>query len=85
MLPGGRTNEQAALQEYVIDILEEVGPIARYRVMSMMSMSDDAELLTAERLYRGERFVRLLLGSLWDQLEPVGERRWPASSSSRIE
>lgn len=67
---GEWTNEIAALQEYVIDVAED-GATSRYHVISMMPGDDQADLLTGERLYCDEGFVRALLGPLFDALEPV--------------
>ena len=67
---GEWTNELAAIQEYVIDVAED-GVSARYHVISMMPGDDATGLLTGERLYCDEDFVRALLGPLFDALEPA--------------
>jgi hypothetical protein len=69
-LLGEWTNEQAAVQEYVIDIRSDGGPTT-YRVLSMMPVDSEAELLTGERLYCDAGFVLALLGPIYDLLEPV--------------
>lgn len=63
------TNERAALQEYVIDLAEDDGSTRSYHVMSMMPVDEETGLLTGERLYCDEGFVRALLGPLFDRLE----------------
>jgi hypothetical protein len=71
-LLGEWTNESAAIQEYVIELRDEDGGTAAYRVISMMPVDNETGLLTGERLYCDEGFVRALLGSLYEELEPVG-------------
>ena len=65
------TNEEAALQEYVIEVAEDDGRTSTYHVMSMMPVDEESGLLTGERLYCDEGFVRALLGPLFTLLEPV--------------
>ncbi|MCB0994972.1 MAG: hypothetical protein KDB21_07770 [Acidimicrobiales bacterium] len=65
------TNESAALQEYVIDLAEDDGSTGRYFVMSMMPVDEAAGLLSGERLYCDDGFVRALLGPLFELLEPI--------------
>jgi hypothetical protein len=60
-------NEHAALQEYKITIAGHEH--ATYHVMSIMQVDQASELLTGERLYCDEAFVRALLGPLYDSLE----------------
>ena len=68
---GEWTNEVAALQEYTIDVSEDDGRVTRYHVISMMPGDDETGLLTGERLYCDEGFVKALLGPLFELLEPV--------------
>ena len=68
---GEWTNEIAALQEYTIDVAESDGSTTRYYVISMMPGDDETGLLTGERLYCDEGFVRALLGPLFDLLQPI--------------
>jgi hypothetical protein len=70
-LLGEWTNQRAAIQEYVIGVSEENDRNATYRVISMMPIDEEAGLLTGERLYSDDGFVRTLLGPLYDLLEPV--------------
>jgi hypothetical protein len=72
-LLGEWTNDQGALQEYVIEVRQGNGTTATYHVMSMMPVDPEAGLLTGERLYCDEGFVRALLGPLYDLLEPVAD------------
>jgi hypothetical protein len=69
-LLGEWTNDGGALQEYVIDLGQDDGTTAAYRVLSMMPVDGESGLLTGERLYCDEGFVRALLGPLYDLLEP---------------
>lgn len=68
---GEWTNEIAAIQEYSIDVEELDGSTTRYFVISMMPGDDKTGLLTGERLYCDDGFVRALLGPLYDLLEPI--------------
>jgi hypothetical protein len=70
-LLGEWTNDLGALQEYVIDVRGDDSATTTYHVMSMMPVDTRAELLTGERLYCDDGFVRALLGPLYDLLEPV--------------
>jgi hypothetical protein len=65
---GEWVNEHAALQEYVIDVRPESGAEASFRVLSMMPVDDERQLLAGETLYCDEAFVRHLLGSLWTEM-----------------
>lgn len=70
-LLGEWIDEHAALQEYVIDVRRSDDRTTSYRVLSMMPVDQQAGLLVGERLYCDEGFVRVLLGPLYDLLEPV--------------
>lgn len=70
-LLGEWTNPQAAIQEYVIDARGDDDRTTAYHVISMMPVDEDARLLTGERIYCDEGFVRVLLGPLVDQLSPI--------------
>jgi hypothetical protein len=62
-------NDHAALQEYKITVAEN--ELTTHHVVSIMHVDEDSELLTGERLYCAEAFVRVLLGPLYDLLEPL--------------
>jgi len=68
-------NDNAALQEYTIAVRED--DRASFHVMSIMPVDEGSGLLRGERLYCDESFVRVLLGPLFDLLEPIEEN--PAS------
>ena len=70
-LLGEWANEHAALQEYAIDIRHDGARTASYRVMSIMPVDEQSGLLTGERLYADDEFVRALLGPLVEVLEPL--------------
>jgi len=67
---GEWVNADGAIQEYVIDIREDEGTVA-YHVISLMPVDEETNLLSGERLYCDQGFVRTLLGPLFDQLEPI--------------
>lgn len=66
-LLGEWVDEQAALQEYVIDVRPQadVETTMSCRVLSMMPVDPERGLLRGETLYCDEAFGRHLLGSLW--------------------
>lgn len=68
---GEWTNEHAALQEYAIRVRQDGAHSVSYRVMSMMPVDEQSGLLTGERLYAADEFVRTLLGPLFGVLEPL--------------
>ena len=68
---GEWTNEIAAIQEYVIDVIEDDGSTSKYNVISMMPADDATGLLKGERLYCDDGFVKALLGPLVSALEPI--------------
>jgi hypothetical protein len=72
-LLGEWTNEQAAIQEYVVAVGQDGGDErpASYHVMSLMPVEEETGLLTGERLYCDDGFVRALLGPIYDRLVPV--------------
>jgi hypothetical protein len=65
------SNETAALQEYVIGVRQDVDQITAYHVVSMMPVDEEVGLLTGERLYCDQGFVKALFGPLCDLLGPV--------------
>jgi hypothetical protein len=68
-LLGEWANDEAAIQEYVIVMGGEHQ--GSYHVISIMPVDEPTGLLTGERLYCDEGFVRALLGPLYERLEPV--------------
>ena len=68
-LLGEWVNEQAALQEYVIDVHFQPGveTTTSFRVLSMMPVDPERRLLRGETLYCDQAFGRHLLGSLWEE------------------
>jgi hypothetical protein len=71
-LHGEWTNEDAALQEYAIEVRDDDERTSTtYHVISMMPIDDATGLLTGERLFCDTGFVRALLGPLVELLEPV--------------
>jgi hypothetical protein len=61
-------NENALAQEY--DVLVRVdGQLERHRVVGVLVVGE--EKLLGERIYGSERALRLMLGDLYDELEPL--------------
>jgi len=55
-------------QEYEVSLRVD-GAVERFRVLGVLYAR--GELLGGERVYASERFIRLLTGPLFDELEPV--------------
>jgi hypothetical protein len=70
---GEWVNEKAALQEYVIVVRGQEGaePPVPFRVLSMMPVDGERQLLKGETLYCDDAFGRHLLGSLWAETTPL--------------
>lgn len=60
-------NQSAVAQEYEIALRVD-GAVERFRVLGILV--GDGEKLAGERVYAPERFVRLMTGPLFDELEP---------------
>ncbi len=61
-------SETSVAQEYEIALSVD-GAIERFRVLGILYAR--GELLGGERVYASERFIRLLTGPLFDELEPI--------------
>jgi hypothetical protein len=61
-------NEHSVVQEYDIEV-EVDGQRETHRVIGILFAQ--GELLGGERVYGSERIVRLMLGDLFDELEPI--------------
>jgi hypothetical protein len=64
-LLGEWANDGAAIQEYTIAVRHD-GRTSTSHVVSIMPVDDETGLVTGERLYCDEGFVRALLGPLFD-------------------
>ncbi|WP_157218135.1 nuclear transport factor 2 family protein [Flavisphingomonas formosensis] len=60
-----------AVQEYSVTVIdpEADGGTRTYRILGILTFGD--VLLSGERLYADEAFFRILIGPLWDELEPI--------------
>ena len=61
-------NENSLNQEYEVEIRVD-GALERHRVLGILLVTGD--LLSGERIYGGERVLRLMLGDVYDELEPI--------------
>ena len=61
-------NLDSVAQEYEIALRVD-GAVERFRVLGVLYAR--GELLGGERVYASERFIRLLTGPLFDELEPI--------------
>lgn len=70
---GEWTSEDAAIQEYTVSVGPDRGggSPATYHVLSIMPVDEGTGLLTGERLYCDDGFVRALLGPVYELLEPT--------------
>ena len=62
-------NENSVAQEYEIVVGVDGGEEA-HRVVGIL-WSDGGPLLGGERVYGGERIIRLMVGEMYDELEPI--------------
>ena len=63
-------NESSVAQEYEIVVGVDGGQES-HRVIGIL-WSDGGPLLGGERVYGGERIIRLMVGDLYDELQPMG-------------
>ena len=63
-------NESSVAQEYEIVVGVDAGRES-HRVIGIL-WSDGGPLLGGERVYAGERIIRLMVGELYDELQPIG-------------
>ncbi len=68
-LIGEWVSESAVVQEYDITLRAD-GELETHRVLGILHA--DRAKLAGERVYASERFVRLMTGELFDELEPLG-------------
>jgi hypothetical protein len=61
-------SERSVAQEYEI-VLRVDGALEHFRVIGVLYAR--GELLGGERVYASDRFIRLLTGPLFDELEPI--------------
>ena len=61
-------NENSLNQEYDVAVRVD-GELERHRLMGVLVVAGDR--LSGERIYGNERVLRLMLGDLYDELEPL--------------
>ncbi|SNS61170.1 hypothetical protein SAMN06295912_11070 [Sphingomonas laterariae] len=62
--------EGGVVQEYSVDVRDESGDgLTRHRILGILTFGE--ALLSGERLYADEAFFRILIGPIWDELEPI--------------
>jgi len=61
-------SERSVAQEYEI-VLRVDGAVEHFRVVGVLYAR--GELLGGERVYASDRFIRLLTGPMFDELEPI--------------
>ena len=64
-------NEHSVAQEYDIQVQVDTGRLETHRVVGILFRAPGTELLGGERVYGGERIVRLMTGELYDELGPL--------------
>ena len=67
-LVGEWVDEKAVVQEYQVSLRVD-GVVESHRVLGILYAEGDR--LGGERVYASERFVRLMTGELFDELEPI--------------
>ena len=68
-LVGEWVSETSIAQEYEIALRVD-GAVENFRVLGILYARGDR--LGGERVYASERFIRLLTGPVFDELEPIG-------------
>jgi hypothetical protein len=68
-LRGEWVNQEGLGQEYVIALRMPDGDSERHHVIGILSFGTQA--LSGERVYAGERLLRLMFGPAWDLSEPL--------------
>jgi len=68
-LVGEWVNETSVAQEYDVSLRVD-GSVETHRVLGILHARGDR--LGGERVYASERFIRLMTGALFDELEPLG-------------
>ncbi|MBW2314001.1 MAG: hypothetical protein JRH10_07400 [Deltaproteobacteria bacterium] len=63
--------EHSVAQEYDIQVQVDDGPRETHRVIGILFHQPRTDLLGGERIYGSERIVRLMVGDLYDELEPL--------------
>jgi hypothetical protein len=61
--------EHGVAQEYLIEVRGADGTIEEYPVLAILTFGERA--LSGERLYAGERLLRLMFGPVLDEAEPI--------------
>ena len=68
VLIGEWASEREVVQEYDVKLRVE-GKVEAHRVIGILYA--EGELLAGERVYASERFIRLMTGELFEELEPI--------------
>ena len=68
-LRGEWVNDEGLGQEYAITVRTPDGGAERHHVIGILTFGANA--LSGERVYAGERLLRLMLGPAWDLSEPL--------------
>jgi hypothetical protein len=63
-------NESSLNQEYDVSVRVD-GRLERHRVLGILEVAGDR--LSGERIYASERALRLMLGDVYDELQPIPE------------
>ncbi|WP_380872832.1 hypothetical protein ACFB49_37360 [Sphingomonas sp. DBB INV C78] len=61
--------DAGVIQEYDVTLKAADGPATRHRILGILTFGE--ERLSGERLYADEAFFRILIGPIWDELEPI--------------
>lgn len=65
----GATNEKGVIHEFDIRVRNDDGTIEQHALAGILLFGD--EKLSGERVWGGERILRMIFGPLYDETEPI--------------
>jgi len=83
-LLGQWVNTECVAQEYSIWLRMEEG-VEHFRVIGVLTANEDGSLLTGERVWASDRYIRSLVGDeIFDSLKPLAAPELPSHASRPV-